>query len=327
MTTTFAPPKVPFAPRPISDELFSSWLLRVAAANCVTLQEFLDGFYSVYPEVPLPRSLDFNLPPVFLTSLSAFCRVSAEGIETLDLAQRFRHLDRALLLKASDKAWHNPRVGGLRVGYAFCPRCIGEQKVPHLNWSWCFACIVRCPVHRTTLILGCPYCGEDDPVDFAPSPLNPGRHCWACGTGLYQSAKNLAADCKDDEVIRVIEDTYRAALLDMAPDISLLGKVTGRAFRRFIDDMLDLLTRFHGAELIAADQFSSNSGTISRHQLLDVVKDLISSAATRPAIKLQGRTFKYSLRLWASLISAIPEREGKSLALHALSKRYALSAI
>src|SRR6516165_4833547 len=46
-----APAKLPFAPCPYSAELLSSWLLRVAAANLVSLRELLDGFESRYGQV------------------------------------------------------------------------------------------------------------------------------------------------------------------------------------------------------------------------------------------------------------------------------------
>jgi hypothetical protein len=41
---THAPAQLPLAPRPVSTELLSSWLLRVAAANLTTLRELLAGF-------------------------------------------------------------------------------------------------------------------------------------------------------------------------------------------------------------------------------------------------------------------------------------------
>ena len=44
MNVVVAPPELPFAPRPYSAELLSSWLMRIAAANLVSLRELLDGF-------------------------------------------------------------------------------------------------------------------------------------------------------------------------------------------------------------------------------------------------------------------------------------------
>ena len=51
MSVVLAPAELPFAPRPYSDELLSSWLLRVAAANLISLQELLDAFEDRYGPV------------------------------------------------------------------------------------------------------------------------------------------------------------------------------------------------------------------------------------------------------------------------------------
>ena len=312
MTTIVAPTQLPLAPRPIADELFSSWLLRVAAANCVTLQELLDGLDSVYPGMPPLVSIDLDLPPLFLRSLSVFCRVSVDRLQSLDLAQRLPHLDRALLLEVSGKIRFSSRAGGQRVGYAFCPLCIAEQRIIHLHWSWCFACIIRCNVHRTPLQLGCAACGESDPLNFAPSQSNSRAHCWNCGADLSQSMKSPIAS-RDDGVIRVVEDAYRAALLGVRPDVSLLGKVTDRAFRSFVDDMLELLIRCDGAGLIPVKQHRHGPATISRQQLVAVVQDLICSAVPSSTAEMRRRRYHRSLKLWAALISGVPELEGQSL--------------
>ena len=312
MTTTVAPTQLPFAPRPIPDELFSSWLLRVAAANCVTLQELLDGLNVVYLGIPSLVSIDFDLPPVLLRSLSVFCRVSVDRLQSLDLAQRLPHLDRALLLEASGEFRFSSRAREQRVGYAFCPFCIAEQGTIYLHWSWCFACIIRCNVHRTPLQLGCAACGESDPLNFAPSQSNSKADCWNCGADLSQSMKSSAAT-RDDEVIRAVEDAYRSALLGVWPNASLLGKVTDRAFRGFVDDMLELLIRCDGAGLIPVQQHHHGRANISRQQMVAVVQDLICNAAPSSTAELRHRRYARSLKLWAALISGVPECEGESL--------------
>jgi len=300
-----------FRSRPIPDELFSSWLLRVAAANCVTLQELLNGLNVVYPGMPSLVSIDFGLPRLFLRSLSIFCRVSADRLQSLDLARRLP-LDRALLLEVSGKFRFSSRAKGQRVGYAFCPLCIAEQRTIYLPWSWCFACIIRCNVHRTPLQLGCAACGESDPLNFTPSQSNSKADCWNCGADLCQSRKSPAA-CREGEVIRAVEDAYRAALLGVGSDVSLLGRVTDRAFRSFVYDMLELLIRCDGAGLISVKKCDDGPATISRQQLVAVIQDLICNAVPSCTAELRRRRYTRSLKLWAALISGVSEFEGKSL--------------
>jgi hypothetical protein len=61
MIVVQAPLQLPFAPKPLRRELFSSWLLRLAVANCVTLDELLTGFQASYPSAPYALSLDVTI--------------------------------------------------------------------------------------------------------------------------------------------------------------------------------------------------------------------------------------------------------------------------
>ena len=138
ISAAIAPARLPFAPRPISTELLSSWLLRVAAANCVELSELLQGLEYRYGRVLTNLPIDYSLPDAAVRALSQFCRVAPEKIRVLDLRQRAPHLNPALLLRVQ-----NPlavlmcaRSNLSRVRYAFCPLCIASQRVIHVHWEW-----------------------------------------------------------------------------------------------------------------------------------------------------------------------------------------------
>jgi len=137
MSTGIAPARLPFAPRPISPELLSSWLLRVAAANCIDLWDLLHGLECRYGGVLTNRPIDFGLPDAAVQALSKFCQVAPAKIRALDLRQRSPYLSPALLLHV-----HNPnavlmcsRDALSRVRYAFCPVCIASQRIiASLRW-------------------------------------------------------------------------------------------------------------------------------------------------------------------------------------------------
>jgi hypothetical protein len=135
MTTTCAPAQLPFAPKPIPEELLSPWLLRVGAANYITLAELMDGLESRYPGASLLPSLDFSLPQLFIDSISAFCRVPVNRIQALDLSQRLPHLKTALLLRFPDRLSWGPRTKWQRLAYAFCPLCLAGQRVIYVPWE------------------------------------------------------------------------------------------------------------------------------------------------------------------------------------------------
>ena len=91
MITTHAPAQLPFGPKPFRNELCSSWLLRLASANCVSLEELLLGFEARYPSTPCTISLDLNLEPEFLASMARFSRVPATTLHRLSLEKAGVH--------------------------------------------------------------------------------------------------------------------------------------------------------------------------------------------------------------------------------------------
>ena len=138
MKTASAPSQLPFAPRPFINELFSSWMLRIADANCGSLRELLLGFQCRHPDVPCPNSLDREFSPAFLKAMARFCRTPISTLHSLDLRTRLPQAENVLLLRfraASDQCL---RLRKRRVGYAFCPTCIALQPYVHVRWDWAF---------------------------------------------------------------------------------------------------------------------------------------------------------------------------------------------
>jgi len=203
-------------PRPLSWELISSWLLRVANANHVSLADLLDGFGSQYPEVHLSGELiDCSLSSAAFDALGRFCRVGKENIQALDLRKRIPLLNPALVLRFSKANLMCPRRAHQRVRYAFCPLCLLTQQNIHIRWDWSLACLIRCSIHRVSLCDGCQDCGEPDPLPLSSSDLA----CRSCGGDLTQHQER---ELEPEHYIHAIEDAYRVALLGIAPHPSLL---------------------------------------------------------------------------------------------------------
>jgi hypothetical protein len=308
MKLAFAPAQLPVAPRPHPDEVLSSWLLRTAAANAISLGELLDGLHLRYPEAWLiGRMLDYSVPEVTLQALSHFTRVPLLRLRKLDLSVRVPQLNSALLLRFPD---HEPSRGhSLRVSYSFCPRCLIQQRRPHIRWDWCFAALIRCPVHRSPLLDGCPHCGDPDSLNFSPCWARDALQCRSCSGNLTRSTE--MDDClPDDDVIFVIETAYRSALHENAPHRGFMDNATDRAFRRFVEDMLQILA----AVLCAPGEVLSSLHTLAlpRHSLLAIVTELVRNAA--PATDPTRRNARYRRNLTLSaLFQVMSERQGKQL--------------
>jgi hypothetical protein len=308
MKTTFAPPQLPFAPRPFANELFSSWMLRVADANSISLQELMLGFQCRHPDVPCPNSLDWFLPPAFLKAMAWFSRTSIGRLHSLDLRARLPQTEKALLLRFKAVSDRCPRLRKERAGYAFCPTCISHQAHVHVHWEWIFPSLLRCHVHKSPLRHGCPVCGEDDPLPFGTAPAVAAILCRSCGenlTGVIPGFQNRQVGGAHV----LVEKVYRAALLGAAPDTALLGEATGAQFRRFVDDLLQLLAWYPSPELSPRFTDPQNLHLSFRAEILAIVGALVMNAAQDS--EPNGRKIKSQegLTLWLRVLSPLSQRE------------------
>jgi hypothetical protein len=304
--TGHAPAQLPFAPKPLKDELFSSWLLRVAVENAVSGRELLSGFASVHPHIPLPRSLDRSLNQDFLRAFSHFTRVHFHTLKALDLESRLQRSHRAVLLCFPSTSKPSPRCCDLRAGYAFCPLCIAQHSVIHVRWDWCFAGLIRCSVHDSLLRLGCPACGEADPLSFDTTFTNASRACQSCSTDLTLQTSPLSkASLKN---ISAIDQAYRDALMSVAPNSTLLGQTSDEQFQSCIDDILEFLARkrsWQHKTLATAQQ----NGSISDQPRLLAILDVIMNAAPSADRQTRSNCHRRSLKLWARIFSSAPESD------------------
>jgi TniQ len=118
---------LPFAPRPVAGELVSSWLLRVAAQNSITLRELVAAVRLAYPRASVElASVDHDLPSEFCTGLAQFCRVSARAIRRLELQHQFPGVPRQMFLSFPWNRDLITRASDKRVRYEFCLNCLNE---------------------------------------------------------------------------------------------------------------------------------------------------------------------------------------------------------
>jgi hypothetical protein len=136
--------------------------------------------------------------------------------------------------------------------------------------------------------------------------------CWSCGCDLSRHTNRPNA-CPDNEVIRVVEDAYRAALVGVSPHPSLLGKVTHHAFRGFVDDMLQLLVRCLKPRFFSGNTLGEDRALLPRQVLFDVIGELISNAAPSSDIRLRRSRQARGLKLWTALLILVPNSEGECL--------------
>jgi len=183
-------PVLPVRCQPLSDELLSSWLIRLAWLNGEKLHIFRRRFWK-HTGSPWSRNIDLTLPDDALVSVSKMTLTTHELL--------LQHMLRGYLGKLFD--YIDPYGGvqqgmlvsclrGQKVlgfGLQLCPDCLQSGTVPYFKRCWKVDYLVTCPIHRRLLIDACPYCHQPlayHLADFGKSLLPkriPTSFCAGCG--------------------------------------------------------------------------------------------------------------------------------------------------
>ncbi|MHA7834393.1 MAG: TniQ family protein [Algiphilus sp.] len=168
---------------PLSGELTSSWLFRLAQSHGETphgLAKFIWGEGS-----PWTRDLDRSLSNAQLDAIARFARTPAAGAKDTSLQaaesqcagdERKRAIAPGVL--AFGVHHRTRRLHGQQV----CPDCLSQDKAPHLRRTWRLAFVFACVQHDRLLRDACPAC--DSPINaYRPSDV-PLTHCGECGASL-----------------------------------------------------------------------------------------------------------------------------------------------
>ncbi len=175
-----------------------------------------------------------------------------------------------------------------------------------MQWDWSLAYLILCSVHGLPLQDGCPLCSDPDPLIFSAPDLPPNRCCRCCGGDLTGGVDNSRNRLEKTD-IQPVEDAYRNALMGVIPYPTLLGKTTDRAFRQFLEDLLQLLSRRLNP------RWSRRPILFSRQDLAQIVAALILNAAPSSDRSVRGKRYTRGLVLWSTLLSIIPQHEGRHL--------------
>lgn len=177
----------PAHPKPLPDELLSSWIVRIAAANGVKLNTLTRQLFG--PDLtPWNRDIDRNAPQWLLKAICTRIGVSRELAESTTLSDyQGRVFPKALL--SGQLRWILPvKVWGpTRLGYGvqYCPLCLSEGQEPYFRRAWRVGYYTFCPDHLTMLHDACPECGA--PVALHRRDIGKGidesktlSHCHVC---------------------------------------------------------------------------------------------------------------------------------------------------
>lgn len=178
---------LPTHPKPYPDELFTSWLIRLAHANGLKVQTF---YHLLFPDYEIwNRDIDRHAPDWLIHALAekTGCPIAQIHETTLDSLKgklfEYNRIFSQLAWISSLKANHRKRDNN---AIAYCPKCFAEDQESYFRKSWRVALHTFCPKHLTMLHDCCPECGAY--IAFHRQELGrPNLHhftalkyCWHC---------------------------------------------------------------------------------------------------------------------------------------------------
>jgi len=198
----------PAHPKPLPDELLSSWMVRVAEANAIKLQTMSRLLYGT-ERTPWNRDIDRFAPKWLLSEICRHTGVTYWAAFHTTLAT-YRNLLYSRRRLSGQLTWVlvNMNYGTSQRGFGmqFCPMCLAEDAVPYFRKQWRLALYTYCPIHQGMLLDACPTCGASvsyfrrdfgrdlkDALDI--------QHCHSCGFDLRHS-KFHSPRMPDDDVHR-----------------------------------------------------------------------------------------------------------------------------
>lgn len=151
----------PVHPKPLPDELLSSWIVRIAEANGVKLETMTHLLFGAYP-LPWNRDIDRLAPKWLLKGICAHTgscyweayRMTLAGYRTR--LYRYRK-DSGQLRWILPVQINSTKRDGF--GMQYCPACLVADKAPYFRRKWRVAFHTFCPEHVIMLHDCCPACG------------------------------------------------------------------------------------------------------------------------------------------------------------------------
>lgn len=207
----------PAHPRPLPDELLSSWIVRIAEANGIKLYTLTLGLFGDRL-TPWQRDIDRQAPKWLLKQICAKTGVGYwDAYHTTLTGYRTHIYPRRQT--SGQLRWILPisSYGLERRGYGqqFCPECLAQDWSPYFRRCWRVGFFTFCPTHGCMLLDACHACGT--PVALHRRDM--GRdlveskglaHCQKCGAD-YRAASREQAHGADYQAHSMHQELLHAA--------------------------------------------------------------------------------------------------------------------
>ncbi|MFH6957326.1 TniQ family protein [Flavobacterium aquidurense] len=183
---------------PESDELFSSWFIRLCNEHRIKSHSFSKFYFNNSPI--WNRDVDLYCPELIIEKIKTYTFLSDIQIENLFLNSYQDRLfnenrDKLFTINSLGILHRMRKLNGLR----YCPGCIDSEKV-YFRKNWRLGISLICSKCNLILLDSCPTCKS--PICFhrletgyknslLQYPLN---KCWACKNNLYTEHSKIPAN-------------------------------------------------------------------------------------------------------------------------------------
>jgi hypothetical protein len=183
----------PIRPRPLPDELLSSWMIRLAHANGKKVQRFYRHWFGRDSLSMWTRDIDRLAPPELLRELAQRTGIPLQQLEATTIRSLIG-LVFSELATGGLTSWlltlgvfHRQRRRG---GLMCCISCLREDETPYFRKAWRMSWVTACTRHNILLIDRCT-CGatlQPHRVDMRERSWLSDQvslaTCWSCGEDL-----------------------------------------------------------------------------------------------------------------------------------------------
>lgn len=215
----------PVHPKPLPDELLSSWMVRLAQANGIKLQTLSWQLFG-NARSPWNRDIDRSAPPWLIRELALHTGINYWEIFHTTLVT-YRQRLYARRRWSGQLPWILPVNNyGMRhtaFGQQFCPVCLSNDPTPYFRKQWRLAPFTYCPIHHVKLVEACPSCGLAVMYyrgDFGRTiqEARPMHVCHGCGYN-YAEMEGEQTEFFSEE----IHQAFNGMLVSLSGPISQIG--------------------------------------------------------------------------------------------------------
>jgi len=166
-------------PKPLKDEIFSSWFTRLSYAHHLHPHTFINLYFGVKNRGKFKKNIDTSLNKDMLSLIQTMCNNKVQPFK-LTLKIHSGYLQEDAITVASNRF-----LGPLK----FCPLCLQKDKIPYFRKYWKLVFYNACKEHQCYLYDTCPQC--KNPLSILKMYNNnfPFNYCSTCGFELKKAKK------------------------------------------------------------------------------------------------------------------------------------------